>query len=106
MSLLLGFVHDAAGLSLNLHLLGVHLVLGQVLHFNAVEVSQSAMQGDECELHASYLHTFHHFAREVQSRGGSGDGSFVLGENALEIGHVVFRCRAFVHDVVGQGSRS
>ena len=106
MSLLLGFVHDAAGLSLNLHLLGVHFVLGQILHFNAVEVSQGTMQGDESKLHAPYFHTFHHFAREVQARGGSGDGSFVLGENALEISHVVFCCRAFVHDVVGQGSRS
>jgi len=39
---------------------------------------------EECEFYPLYLHAFHQLAREVQARGRSGNGAFVLGEYALE----------------------
>ena len=100
----LGIVHYLAGLGCDKHLLGVHLVLGQVFHLNRVEGTQSAMNRDVGKAIAAYLHHLHQLLAEVQTRRRGSDGSLVLGIDSLEVLHVVGLGRAAVHDVAGQRS--
>ena len=98
----LGLVDDAAGLGADEHLLGVHLVLGQVFHLDVVEVAEGTVEGDEGEVDAADLHALHKLAAEVQTGSGSGDGTLVLGIDALELLLVVGGCGTAVDHIMGQ----
>ena len=86
-----------------MHLLAVHLVLCEVLHIDVAEAAQSAMQGNESELHTLDLHHLHQLGREMQTRSRGCHGSFMLGEDALEVLQVVLTSGSR-DDVLGQRS--
>ena len=101
----LGFVDHLAGFSGNLHLLGVHLVLGEVFHLDVVEVAQAAMKSDIGKVDAVDFHAFQQFAAEMQSCGRSRDSPFVLGKNSLEVVHILrggMVALASVDNITGQ----
>ena len=87
----LGVVDQFASLLADMHLLGVHLVLGKVFHLDFMEVAQSTMQGNKCRVDASDLHTFHELAREMKPCGWRCYGTFLLSKHALEVFHI-FLC--------------
>ena len=78
---ILGAVHNLDGFGVNLHLLRVGFVLGQVLHVDFTEVAQSGMQGDECEVYTLDFHAFHQLAAEVQIGCRSRYGALVAGKD-------------------------
>ena len=84
MTSLLRAVHDVASLLMHEHLFRRHLVLRQILHLDRVEVTKSTMQSDIGKVDASDLHTLHELTAEVQTSGGSGNGTLVLGVDGLE----------------------
>ena len=75
MSSVLGGVDPLHGVRLDEHLLGVHLVLGEVLDVDVAEVAQSGVEGDEGEVDALDFHALHQLPAEVQSGGGCGHGT-------------------------------
>ena len=100
--LALGLVHYLASLVGDSHLLRAHLVLGEVFHLDGVETSQSAMHGDEREVHAFDLQAFHQLAAEVQTRCWCRDGALVFGIDGLEVLYIILCDGALVYDVTGQ----
>ena len=91
----LRFVDELAAVGVYTHLLRVHLMLCKVLHFDVVEVAQTAVERDIGEVDATNLHALHQLAREVQAGSRSRNGALVLGEDALEVVEVVL-CAALV----------
>ena len=79
----LGAVHHVAGLALDDHLLGVHLVLGEVLDLHRAEGAQAHVQRHFREVDALELGALHQLAAEVQAGGGGGHGTLVLGVDGL-----------------------
>ena len=67
MPLILGLVHCLHGIRIDKHLLGVHLMLGQILHINLPVVTQTGMQRQVGELTVLDLQTFHQLTAEMQA---------------------------------------
>ena len=63
------------------------------------------MQGDISKVNALDLHPFHHLSTNMQTSSGGSYGSFILGEDGLEIFHVVrigMRNLTLVEDITRQ----
>ena len=65
-------------------------MLCQVFHLNAMEITQSTMQGDIGKVYAADLHAFHQLTTEMQACSRGGHCPLVLGEDTLEVLHVLW----------------
>ena len=100
-------VHQLAAVGIDAHLLRVHLVLCEVLHLYVVEVAQSAVERNVCEVDATYLHALHQLTREVQAGSRSRNRTLVFSKDALEVVEVVLSAALIgtaVYDVAWQRS--
>ena len=66
-ALCLGIVGNAAGLSIDNHLLRTHLVLGEILDLDGVETAQAAMYGEIGEVDAVDFQALHQLTAEMQA---------------------------------------
>ena len=60
-------IYHLTCLTLDEHLLRVHLMLGQVFHLNGVKTAQAAVDGDKRKVNTMNLHALHQFTTEMQS---------------------------------------
>ena len=102
-SLLLCGIDHLTALLAHEHLLAVHLVFGEIFDVSLGEVAQTTVEGDESRFDALDLHALHHVLAEVQTCSGSGDRTFVFGEDALET-FQVFGFRRTLDDFMRNGS--
>ena len=103
---LAGTVDNVAGLSVDLHLLRTHLMLGEVFHLDAVETAQSTVHGHIGKVDATDFQALHQFTTEVQARGRCRHGTLMAGIDGLEVVHIVGRHLTLVDDKARQGSRT
>lgn len=102
---LFGIVYQIATFLGDDELFAVGTVFGQIFYVGLSEIAQTAMQGDVGIFDTLYFHALHDVATEMQTCGGGGYGTFVLGKNTLKTLNVFGFCGA-LDDFARQGSFS
>ena len=67
-----------------IHLLGVHLVLGEILHIYCTKMAKTHMQGKEGLLYPLNLHSFKELPAEMQPCSRSCNRAVVLCKDCME----------------------
>ena len=104
MAVALCLVDNLTGLGADDNLLRTHLMLGEILYLDSIEVAKTAMNGDECEVDATYFHALHQFTAEVQACRWGCNRTLMLGIDSLETLHILFCSRTLVDNITGQWS--